>query len=128
MSKDLFDIGSKLAGCPDVRTYVPGKRLRVFFTCPDVTCHSPLEAECRMFIRQNLGEDVHIMKHEAETCDMCVYIPREDKRVSRGMWSEIETFFSRFAEEARVYEFDATEQQLIARNPTYFRNPRRVVT
>lgn len=142
-----FDVGSHLDGCQDPTTYVPGKLTRVYFAHPVTTYDTALELECESFVRRYVGEveivnpnsveyqreysrtkDFKFWTDLARTCDICVFLPFEDKLVGSGVHAEIQTFYERFGKEARVYEFDTTEQLLIFRQSPYFDNPRRVLS
>lgn len=148
------DIGGTTGAEKLAADYKPA-RPRIYFAHPVTYYGGPLEAEALEAITrwigeadvvnpafaeyqndyQNLVNDVdtrarafHYWLQLAMTCDMCVFLPFSDGAVGSGVGAEINTFFSRFGKEARVYEWLPIEKHFRARDESYFAFPGRVLS
>lgn len=64
----------------------------------------------------------------AMSCNFCVFLPFDDRRIGSGVMAEIQTFFDSFGSEARVYEWIPVDNLFRMRDISYFEKPGRVLT
>lgn len=154
-SNSSFDIGGHTGAETQALTYVPGAPLRVYLAHPITSYDSPEESRAIETIRRYVGDvelvNPNLPEHQAaylamkdspetcgdamrywldlaSTCTFCVFFPFLDGRIGSGVWAEVETFFTRFGTEARVYEYEDINRRLVFRNRDYFDAPGRVLT
>lgn len=125
----------------------PDGPLRIYFAHPVTTYDTCVETEVLVAIKKWVGADTFVenpntLRHQtnylrrnfdywldlARTCNVCVFMPFDDRRVGSGVAAEIQTFFDRFKRESRVYEWVPIENLFRRRDSDYFAAPGRVLT